>query len=129
MTSSVVRIENLNKLLNTLSKTGVEAQNLKGATSKASALVLPPSKATAPVKKGTLQRTVKASTARNKVQISAGTPNSVPYGAVIHWGWKKRNIKPNTWLLEVRDRYGNEVVDIYISELQKLIDENMDKVK
>jgi len=129
MTSSVVRIENLNKILNTLSKIGVDSQNLKGATTKASALVLPPSKANAPVRKGKLQRTVKASTARNKVQITAGTPNSVPYGAAIHWGWKKRNIQPNSWLLEVRDRYGDEVKDIYITEIQKLIDQNLDKVK
>jgi HK97 gp10 family phage protein len=129
MSSGVVKIENLNKILSGLRKAGVNAQDLKIATTKASSLVLPPARALTPVKTGELQRTVKASKAKNKVAISAGTPTSTPYGAVVHWGWKKKSIEPNPWLLKVRDQYEDEVADLYVTELQRLIDENLDGIK
>jgi hypothetical protein len=127
--SAVVKIENLNRILSALKKTGLDAQDLKGATKKASALVLPIAIARTPVRKQKLQRTVKASTAKNIVAIKAGTPKSVPYGAVIHWGWKKRNIEPNPWLLKIRDEYSNDVKNIYTEEIQRLIDQTMDGIK
>lgn len=127
--SAPVKIDNLNRILAALKKTGLTAQDLKGATTKASALVLPPAIKNAPVRSGKLQGTVKASKANNRVAISAGTNKSVPYANPIHWGWKKRNIKPNPWLLEIRDEYGDKVKDIYTNEIQKLIDQNMDKIK
>jgi hypothetical protein len=127
--SSFVKIKNLNRILSALKKTGLDAQELKGATRKASALVLPIAVARTPVRTYKLQRTVKASTAKNTVAIRAGTPTSVPYGAVIHWGWKKRNIKPNPWLLQIRDEYSEDVKNIYTQEIQKLIDQTLDGIK
>lgn len=126
MASTVIQIDNLNRIFAKLRKLGVDAQDLKGATTKASAIVLPQAKANAPVLKGKLQKTVKASKANNRVAISAGTPKSVPYGAAIHWGYPKRNIEPNLWLLKLRDQYGSQVTDTYVSELQKLIDTTME---
>lgn len=38
---------------------------------------------------------------------------SVPYAAVIHWGWASRNIRAQPFLADARDRREQAVVEVY----------------
>lgn len=121
MPDSFVAVVGLNSIIRELRKMGIDAQDLKSATNAASAVVLPAAIAATPVKTGKLQQTVKASKSPNKVVITAGNSVSVPYANPIHFGWRRKKIVGNPWLLQVRDSYGDEVANTYINELQKLI--------
>jgi len=119
---SEVKIVNLNALIRGLKKMGLKTQDLSGATTRVRSLVLPPAISNAPVKTGKLRSTVKARKYPNKVEVQAGNNTTVPYANPIHWGWEKRKIKPNTWLLDIRDEKADEVENIFVEEIQRLLE-------
>ena len=41
-----------------------------------------------------------------------GIAYTAPYSAPIHWGWRKRNIRPNTWVLRAAETPG--WIDVYL---------------
>lgn len=47
---------------------------------------------------------------------------SAPYSAPIHWGWRKRNIKPNRWLIQASDASVNDWAEAFADALQEDID-------
>lgn len=47
---------------------------------------------------------------------------AAPYSAPIHWGWRKRNIKPNPWLVKASDASVNDWADAFADALQEDID-------
>jgi len=128
-TDSAVSIVNLNALIKGLKKMGLKTQDLSGATTRVRNLVVPPAISRAPVRTGKLRSTVKARKYPNKVEVQAGNNTTVLYANPIHWGWQKRNIKPNTWLLDIRDEKVDEVEDIFVEELQKLINKVQKEIR
>ena len=57
----------------------------------------------APERSGDLKRSMKYGGSRLSSWVRAGHRSNrddrgrVPYAGPIHWGWRKRNIKPNEW--------------------------------
>jgi len=126
---SLVQITNLNSVIRGLKKMGLKTQDLDGATSKIRNLVLPPAISNAPVKTGKLRSTVRAGKFVNKVEVSAGNNTTVLYANPIHWGWKKRKIEPNPWLIDIRDQKADQVEEIFVAELQKILDKVGSEIK
>lgn len=44
-----------------------------------------------------------------------GIVYNAPYSAPIHWGWRKRNIAPNPWVLRAADTPG--WIDVYLDQI------------
>lgn len=71
----------------------------------------------APIDSGTLASSLRSSgTARSG--IVRGGRRSVPYFGPIHFGWRKRNIRPNPFLYDALDRRRDDVYRQYLDAVQ-----------
>jgi hypothetical protein len=106
---------------------GVPAAAIKAAGSEAGELVAGQARALAPVRSGALRNSIRVSKSLNRVSISAGNNRSVPYANPIHWGWFKRNIKPQPFFVKALGITRDEVYQNYYRSIDKLIASNSTK--
>ena len=74
-----------------------------------------------PVKTGELKATVRAAgTIRDAIgRVGKAT---VPYAPPIHWGWPRRNIKPNPFLVDAAQNIERDIVDRYDKAVSDMLD-------
>lgn len=73
-----------------------------------------------PVRTGRLAASVRSSGQAGAGVIRAGKA-AVPYAGPIHWGWPRRNIKANPFLVTAAERKTPQTIDIYEDGIQALI--------
>jgi hypothetical protein len=75
----------------------------------------------APTREGELAGSIRASASKRALGLRAGN-RGVPYAGPIHWGWPRRNISPNPFLIRARDELAPQVADSYLRRVNELID-------
>lgn len=70
---------------------------------------------------GKLDKSIKVVASAKSAAIKAGSASRVPYAAAIHFGFKKRNIKPNRFLFRAMARKSTEVSETYEREIRALV--------
>ena len=122
-----IKVAGLKQAIKALQAIGVPAAEIKAAGSEAGELVAGQARALAPVKTGALRNSIRVSKTLNRVSVSAGNNKSVPYANPIHWGWFKRNIKPQPFFVKALGITRDEVYRNYYRSLDKLIETNSTK--
>jgi len=74
-----------------------------------------------PRRSGRLAASIRAQGTQRAGRVAAGK-KSVPYAGPIHWGWPARNIKPQPFLTDALASKQETVVEIYLTETDRLID-------
>ena len=69
-------------------------------------------------KGGTLRRTVRPRASRSSAAVVAGGKRA-PYANAVHWGWPKRNIKPNPWIYRIVIRSKEQTFKRFMGSLKK----------
>ena len=95
-----IEVEGLRRTVTQLKRFGARSEDLKAAFQRVGARAVLEGKAKAPKQSGALAATVKQSKRQNAVYIYAGK-KAVPYAGPVHWGWPKRNITANPWLVKM----------------------------
>jgi hypothetical protein len=122
-----VKVKGYKQAIKALQAIGVPAAEIKAAGSEAGELVAGQARLLAPVRSGRLRNSIRVSKALNKVSVSAGNNKSIPYANPIHWGWFKRNIKPQPFFVKALGITRDEVYRNYYRSLDKLIATNSTK--
>lgn len=122
-----VKVKGYKQAIKALKAIGVPAAEIKAAGSEAGELVAGQARLLAPVRSGRLRNSIRVSKALNKVSVSAGNNKSIPYANPIHWGWFKRNIKPQPFFVKALGITRDEVYRNYYRSLDKLIATNSTK--
>jgi hypothetical protein len=122
-----VKVKGYKQAIRALQAIGVPAAEIKAAGSEAGELVANEARGLVPVKTGALRNSIRVSKALTKVTISAGNNRSVPYANPIHWGWFKRNIKPQAFFVKALGITRDEVYRNYYRSLDRLIAQNSTK--
>ncbi len=124
-TTNGVKVTGLNQAIRALRELGVPDQELKDAGSRAGELVANEAKSLVPVRTGKLRDSIRVSKTLRKVTISAGnnrtSRSGVPYANPIHWGWFKRNIKPQPFFVKALGLTRAEVYQQYFDNIAKLV--------
>jgi HK97 gp10 family phage protein len=120
MANEGIKVAGLRQALKSLEAVGVPRDEIKAANNAAGEIVLAAAKPLVPVRSGRLVGTLRASKGLNKVTVSAGRA-SVPYANPIHWGWFKRNIKPQPFFVKALGYTREEVYQNYFRSLDNLI--------
>jgi hypothetical protein len=115
-----IKVAGLRKAIKALQEVGVPADEIKLANQQAGELVLAAARPLVPVRSGRLLDTLRIGRALNKVTVSAGRA-SVPYANPIHWGWFKRNIKPQPFFVKALGYTREEVYQNYFRSIDSLI--------
>jgi HK97 gp10 family phage protein len=124
---SGVKVKGYKQAIKALQAIGVPASEIKAAGSAAGELVANQARSLAPVRTGALRNSIRVSRALNRVSVSAGNNRSVPYANPIHWGWFKRNIKPQPFFIKALGITREEVYQNYYRSLDRLIATNSTK--
>jgi hypothetical protein len=122
-----IKVAGLKQAIKALQAIGVPAAEIKAAGSEAGELVAGQARALAPVKSGALRNSIRVSKSLNRVSVSAGNNKSVPYANPIHWGWFKRNIRPQPFFVKSLGITRDQVYQNYYRSLDKLIATNSTK--
>ena len=122
-----IKVMGYKKAIKALQAIGVPAAEIKAAGSEAGDLVANQARTLAPVRTGKLRNSIRVSKALNKVSVSAGNNKSVPYANPIHWGWFKRNIKPQPFFVKALGITRDEVYRNYYRTIDTLIATNATK--
>jgi HK97 gp10 family phage protein len=125
--TSGIKVKGLRSSIKALQAIGVEAAEIKQAGNDAGEIVAREARNLVPVRTGNLRNSIRTSKALNKVSVSAGNNGKVPYANPIHWGWFKRNIKPQPFFIKALGITRDEVYQNYYRNITKLIDTNSTK--
>ena len=95
-----IEVEGLRRTVTQLKRFGARSEDLTAAFQRVGARAEREGKARAPKQSGALAKSVRQSKRQNAVYIYAGK-KAVPYAGPVHWGWPKRNITANPWLVKM----------------------------
>lgn len=124
MSSPVYKVEGGRELRRTLRQAGDDLQDLSKAHREAAEIAAKASSALAPVRSGRLRDTIRAAGTKTAGIVRAGFKR-IPYAGPIHWGWTKRNIKPNPFISQgAQDSEGR-----WIRVYEDAVDQALEKVK
>jgi hypothetical protein len=120
-----VKVRGLNQAIRSLRELGVPDQEIKDAGSQAGELVAAEARSLVPVKTGNLRDSIRVSKTLRKVTASAGnnrtSKSGIPYANPIHWGWFKRNIKPQPFFVKALGLTRDQVFRAYFDNIAKLV--------
>jgi len=125
--ASGIKVKGYKAGIKALQNIGVPAAEIKAAGSQAGELVAREARNLVPVRTGGLRNSIRVSKALTKVSISAGNNTRVPYANPIHWGWFKRNIKPQPFFSKALGITRDEVYRNYYRTIDTLIAFNSTK--
>jgi hypothetical protein len=125
--ASGIKIKGYKASIKALQAIGVPDAEIKAAGSAAGDLVANEARNLVPVRTGALRNTIKVTKALRNVSVRAGNNGRVPYANPIHWGWFKRNIKPQPFFIKALGITRDEVYQNYYRTLTRLIATNSTK--
>lgn len=125
--ASGIKVKGLKSGIKALQAIGVPDAEIKAAGSQAGEVVAREARNLVPVRTGRLRNTIRVSKALSRVSISAGNNGKVPYANPIHWGWFKRNIKPQPFFSKALGITRDEVYRNYYRTIDTLIAFNSTK--
>jgi len=134
MSDQGLKVKNLREVTKALKAVGVPADAIKKAGKESGEIVANEARTLVPVRTGKLRNSIRVSAlARGKVSVLAGNNrnslSAVPYANPIHWGWFKRNIKPQPFFVKALGYTREEVFENYFNQMQKLIKTEEAKTK
>lgn len=120
-----IEIEGLHKLRRALIKLDDAArEDFKQAGYQAAEIVVDEAKRLVPVRSGRLGKTIRAHKVVSGAKVSAGR-TTVPYAGAIHFGWARRNIRPNPFLYDAADNRVNDVMNEYFDQMYEIWNRNV----
>lgn len=118
-------VEGLHKLRRALIKLDDAARDdFKQAGYQAAQIVVNEAKRLVPVRSGKLGKTIRAHKVVSGAKVSAGR-TTVPYAGAIHFGWARRNIRPNPFLYDAADNRVNDVMNEYFDQMYEIWNRNV----
>lgn len=116
-----LKVEGLRDTIKSLEKSGTSVDDLKDLMASLSLIVI--QAASPPVQSGSLSGSMRPGRAKNRAVIRAGTA-AVPYAGPIHYGWLKRNIRPQPFLDEALQKTYPEILEAFDNELSEIFKRN-----
>jgi len=119
--ASGIKVKGYRAGIKALQQIGIPDAEIKAAGSQAGEVVAREARTLVPVRTGGLRNSIRVSKALTKVSVSAGNNGKIPYANPIHWGWFKRNIKPQPFFIKALGITRDEVFRNYYRTIDTLI--------
>lgn len=94
---------------------------LRAANKSAAMVVADAAKLTVPERSGKLKRSIGASATLDSASVKAGTAARVPYAGAIHYGWGRRNIRPQPFLMRALRKNTANIQAIYGRNIDEVV--------
>jgi len=120
-----IKVKGFNQAVRALRDLGVPDNEIKDSAQEAGNIVADEARTLVPVRTGRLRDSIRVNRSLRKVVVSAGNNRSsksaVPYANPIHWGWFKRNIKPQPFFVRALGITRDDVYRAYYDNMAKLV--------
>jgi hypothetical protein len=116
-----IEVEGRRELSRALAKMGERSGQLKEIHSRLALPLAMAARGETPVISGELVGTVRAAPTQKALQLRAGS-RSVPYAGVIHYGYPRRGIEPNPFLIRARDAMREDLLEGYRRYMGELVE-------
>ena len=114
-----ITVDGSSQLVGSMKAAGQELADMKPAHARVAALVA--DAARVPRRSGALAASLRPSTDTGRAIVSAGA-GRVRYAGVIHWGWPRRNIRPQTFLADAAKSTEPAWLAAYTESVQTVLD-------
>lgn len=118
--AGTIRVEGADQLRRTLKKAGDDLGDLKEGHREAAGIAGRRAQADAPRVTGRLARSTRWGASNRAAIVRAGGAR-VPYANPIHWGWPRRNIKPQPWVSEAAEATEPEWSAAYAQAVDRIL--------
>lgn len=118
-----VEVVGLRRLRMTMRAAGLDLRDVRDLNKRAASVALPWVRVRTPVgpaKGGHIKATIRAGGSGRAGIIRVGS-KAKPYAGVIHWGWPRRNIKPNTWVVDAAHTSERAWITVYERGIERII--------
>lgn len=122
--ASGVKVKGYKSAIQALRAIGVPDAEIKQAGHEAGELVAAEARNLVPVRSGRLRNSIKVNKALRNVTIKAGNEGKIPYANPIHWGWFRRNIKPQPFFTKALGLTRDQVYQNYYKTINALFDKH-----
>lgn len=114
MPKAEIQVAGVRELIRDLKRAGDEDAKaaLKAAHKEAAETVAVAARIRAPKVTGKLAGNIRSSSTLRSGRVAAGK-KLIPYAGPIHFGWRRRNIKPNPFLYDALDGRRGEVLKTF----------------
>jgi hypothetical protein len=116
MAPPVVTIKGLYRLRSTLKKAGADMAALKLGNLEAERIVVARAQQIAPKRTGKLAGSLKTP----KLAARATVKSDLIYAGMIHWGWARRNIRPQPFLTKAAEQTRDQWLPAYQRNVQQV---------
>lgn len=120
----VVRVVGARELRAAMRRAGHDLADLKDVNADVAQLASRQARTDAPRLTGRLAGTVRPGATQSAAILRAGG-RSVPYAAVIHWGWPARHIAPHPFLVQAAE----ETEPSWLALYRRAVDELLARVE
>ena len=103
-------------------KASLDMTQLRDLNRGAASRVAGVARGTTPRRSGRLAASVRSAASQRAGTVRAGR-KSIPYAGVVHWGWPKRNIKAQTWLVDAAKASEPAWIEEYLRGVEKMLDQ------
>lgn len=118
-----IRVEGLTELRKALRDAPAAARKELSKANKAAAqVVADEAKSTVPRRTGRLAASIAAQATQTAGKVKAGSAARVPYAGPIHYGWGRRHIRPNPFLMRALSRERQQVIKAYEAAMERFVD-------
>ena len=118
--SPVVGVAGARELRRTLKAAGDDLEDLKAVNATIARYVALRAAAMAPRRSGTLAGSVRGNQAKTMARVAAGGAR-VPYAGPIHWGWPRRHIRPQPFLVDAAHVTEPTWTKYYLREIERIV--------
>ena len=122
MAQAVVRVEGLKRLRATMRKASLDMTQLRDLNRAAASRVAVVARNSTPRRSGRLAASLRSSASQRAGTVKAGR-KSIPYAGVVHWGWPKRNIKAQPWLVDAAKATEPAWIEEYLMGVERMLDQ------
>lgn len=126
-----IKVAGYRQAIKALQAVGTPDSEIKQAGIEAGEIVANEARALVPVRTGKLRDSIRVDKKLRNVSVSAGnnriSKTGVPYANPIHWGWFRRNIKPQPFFVKALGITRDDVYKTYYANIAKLLEKNATK--
>jgi hypothetical protein len=116
-----LRVSGLRTTVRDLERAGADTQDMRQLIHTVGMIVV--RAATAPVRSGKLEGTIRAGRGKTKAVVRAGGARA-PYAGVIHYGWPARGIQAQPFLVDALQAQRNNVLQALETGIDEILRKN-----
>lgn len=120
MAAPAIEVQGRRELERALRAAGERSGQLKEVHQRLGIPLAMAGRGEAPMRSGALGGTVRAAATQRALSLRAGS-RTIPYAGPIHYGWPRRGISPDPFLIRARDAMRDQLLEGYRRHLDELV--------